>query len=235
MKLLLASNSSTSLDEFLKKLPEKIGEPININQDVDSPAVVNSVRDSSQVNSSNWWQSFSELQTTFINDLPLILVTSLLLTAMTFLIWRRYEAKRSKLRYLTTLTSKHYTPEVFKILGKQCHLLAYRTGYGFAVMTLTLVDKKVSRRKHDELAFCLASCLREDDVIADYGNGHFKILLPYLAEVVDYEIVLFRLRSRLIRTSIGVSKIVYSTAVFPDGGSTFNQMLRACSRSFKPL
>lgn len=236
MNIMFAANSSSSLDDFLQNLPKKVGDkPASELTSEEGVTEASNAMASSISEPSIFDPSFSELYDVFISTMPLILITSAILTVLVFIAWRYYDAKRSKLRYLTTLTTKHYTPEVFHILGRQCHLLAYRTGYGFALLTIRLVGEKVLRKQHDEFAYCLASCLREDDIIGDYGHGHFKVLLPYLAEAVDYEIVLYRLRTKLIRTSIGVNNVEFSSTVFPDGGSTFQQMLRASNRSFKPL
>ena len=240
MNTLFAASSATSLDDFLQNLPKKVDDKVGNTAGIDN-VIVDSTNTSASSDLSSFADksildySFLDIYNDFINAMPLILITSAVMTVLVILFWRYCDAKRSKLRYLTTLTTKHYTPYVFTILGKQCHLLAYRTGYGFALMTIRLVDGKISKRQHNEFGYCLASCLREDDVIGDYGNGHFKILLPYLAEVIDYEIVLYRLRTKLIRTSIGINHVEYSSTVFPDGGATFQQMLRASNRSFKPL
>lgn len=233
MNIFFTANSASSLDGFLEELEKSIDQ-----EKTDVPGVINQAAEktaSVAPDNSILDISLSDLINSFMNELPLILISALVLTVLSLMLWYYFDSKRSKLRYLTTLTPKHFTPEVFNILGKQCHLLAYRTGYGFALMAIRLVDKKVTRKQHFEFACCVAACLREDDIIGDYDDGHFKVLLPYLAEVNDYGIVLHRLRTKLIRTSIGINNVEYSSTVFPDGGSTFQQMLRASNRSFKPL
>lgn len=240
MNLMFAANSSSSLDSFLQKLPKKV-DPKDKASNSPSEIIEKSIEANNSASTTVTPEpgifdtSLADIFSGALNALPLALIFSVILTFITIFIWRFIDSKRSKAHYLTTITPKHYRPDVFRILGKQCHLLAYRTGYGFALMSIRLADEKIPKKQHDEMAFCLASCLREDDIIGDYGNGHFKILLPYLADVVDYEIVKFRLRSRLKRTSIAVNSVEYSATVFPDGGSTFKQMLRASNRNFKSL
>lgn len=138
-------------------------------------------------------------------------------------VWYPKKAKSKDLfnvKLFTTFDNRMYTSEAFELLGHTSLTLSSRQGNmnELTLMGVNFVDEG-NINKLQELGLIIIDCLREDDLIADYGPNGFKVLFRCLKSIDNINIPIDRIKNNiqnLPAIEFTISKINESGSSFKD-------------------